>query len=347
MAVKLSDWKIWRLKVFVLLLTFTLTTEVCSELNNDSLAGSRFSQELLPRGSQRLMQIGPIAIPGLRERWVPQGLHGLGADRFLMSAYQFEWNRTRTQGTNTGPTRVSMISPTHTRHYPLHADGEPFIGHVGGVAVLDGDVLVADGRSIYRGRLPDEPEPIELKRFIDTSPMRASCVTVDVEGRVWVGEHIREDQDGFPPRDPFRDRNEIRKWALIGVYTQEGELEAVLSVRQRLQGIALYDDVVVLSLSYGRRNPAQVAAYKNPMIHQESSGTYVTGAVEVPLYHLDWKIAGDYDIDAMSEEIWIDPETADLWIIFESGSPKFNRPGYSVRGPRHEHLLRYRLLRDD
>ena len=308
---------------------------------------SSFSQELLPRGSKNLIEIGPIAVPGLQEQWVPQGLHGFGDETFLMSAYRFEWDGLRLRGTNTGMTRLSLISAVGADHYPLLSDGEPLIGHVGGVAYWEGDVLIADGRSVYRGPLPDQPGPIVLERFIDTRPLRASCVTVDADGRIWVGEHIRSDQESFPSRDPFLDRNEIRKWALIGVYCEEGRLTAVLSVRQRLQGIAVHDDVVILSLSYGRRNRSQIAAYKNPLIHQSAVGTYVVGNAEIPLYHLDWKIAGDYDIDAMSEEIWIDPETTDLWVIFESGSPKFNRPGYSVRGPRHEHLVRYRLLSAD
>ncbi|TVR47441.1 MAG: hypothetical protein EA402_01275 [Planctomycetota bacterium] len=301
-----------------------------------------------------------FALPGLQERWVPQGLQGMADGSFLLSSYQSMHRSSplipaALRWSSDGPTRLSrLFADGQSQHYPLVYPGQRQDWHAGGVAYVHGQVFIADGHAVYSGPLPEEAGPITLRKAIDNHPFRSSCLSIDDQGRLWVGEFVHraslryglnreKDALGFPQK--LTNSQGEDRWAVIAVYTSpEGDLQALISAPERLQGMAIDQDLVWLSLSYGRNNPSQLRAYRNPLIHQQPAKHLAWDGKSVPLYHLDKQLLKQ-DVPPMSEEIWFDPQSQSLWVVFENAAIKFA----NGRGPKIPHLTRWQVqaIKDD
>lgn len=101
--------------------------------------------------------------------------------------------------------------------------------------------------------------------------------------------------------------------------------EKVISVRDQVQGIVVYDGGIILSTSYGLPD-SHLYRYEN-ILSGEGSGTVTINGSEVPLYRLDGSnLKNTLTLPCMSEEICI--SDGRVYILFESLSNKYK---YFVR----------------
>jgi hypothetical protein len=104
---------------------------------------------------------------------------------------------------------------------------------------------------------------------------------------------------------------------------------AVLSIRQKVQGMAFLGKQVILSVSYGRPNNSILAVYANPLLREKPHRTVKVGGKTVPLWFLDGKNrVRQVDYPPMSEGIVAVGKR--LGVICESGAEKYQKGG---RGP--------------
>ena len=290
---------------------------------------------------------GPV-IPGLHQDAVPQGLAYLPKDGerpglFLISQYRANGAASRVSilAAETGDLRaaVDLAEP----------DGSPHTGHVGGLAVAGNALCVAsDGRALrfpLAAFLSDGPPAVVRATAAVTHETRASfCAARDGDDgdELWVGEFARYRLDplakDFPTDPAHRSTNRAgaKKYAWVcrsDPADPTGTVTGVLSVRQRVQGLAFLPGSgdaggeVVLSVSYGRANRSKLAFYRDPTGGPPHDTVTVAGRA-VPLWFLDAENhVRTVDFPPMSEGVAFVPGSSPrLAVLAESGAAKY-RPG--------------------
>ncbi|HUQ71714.1 MAG TPA: hypothetical protein VM165_19450 [Planctomycetaceae bacterium] len=281
--------------------------------------------------------LGPV-IPGLRQGAVPQGLAYWKRQNWLFISCYFENDRPSVitaVDVKTGNLArcVTLLDPT----------GKPHDGHVGGLAISDKYLWVGSG-AVFRLPLDDlrAAEPVARLRLLDRFRAESTASFLGChERQLWVGEFVLEDEIKGRPAHHLRDRNGADKYAWITGYKLNadddlvippGEAEpipsAVLSIRQKVQGMAVDDDRIVLSVSYGRDNNSTLAVYKNPLKTERAAPhrTVKVGQSTVPLWFLDGRNRiREADYAPMSEGIAFVNDR--LAVITESGAAKYQKGG--------------------
>lgn len=230
-------------------------------------------------------------------------------------------------------------------YYLTNTDGTPHSSHAGGVAVTDKNVYIANGSKLYRIPLTEilnvgQCGKITIADVISV-PVRASFCNYS-GGYLWVGDF----QYGTSyPTDEFRhmknrEGKKYLAWSVgyeIADETENGiKAEAmvkdsyatpdvVLSITERIQGMAASDNKIVLSQSYGRTNKSTLFIYDNPIGDAPHSNVDLNG-VNVPVYFLDGKLnCQKVQAPPMSEGLaYADGK---LYILFESGADKYANGG--------------------
>lgn len=220
----------------------------------------------------------------------------------------------------------------------VEATGKAHTQHVGGLAVSDKYLWVGSGL-LYRVPLTAILAAKSVDYLPLQTPFKAECTASYVayhDKQVWVGEFVSREHDfEGSPAHKLKDRNGVQKYAWIAGYALDGDDDlkgtagdkhpppaAVLSVRQKVQGMAFLGDSILLSMSYGRKNNSTLAAYTNPL-QEKRHGKVEVGSKTVPVWFLDgqnneWE-RDDYP--PMSEGITAYGKRFGL--IFESGAEKY------------------------
>jgi hypothetical protein len=123
--------------------------------------------------------------------------------------------------------------------------------------------------------------------------------------RLWVGEFVLDGK--VKPKHPhhLKDRTGADKHAWVAGYRLDANddpvrvkgrkgvaPDAVLCVRQKVQGLAFLGGHVILSVSHGRRNDSTLAVYRDPLRKGNSKPhavVKVCGGRAAPLWFLDGK----------------------------------------------------------
>ena len=302
-------------------------------------------QQAAPRAHPRLNlppehSVGPT-IPGLTggQGAIPQGLAYWEQQNWLLISCDF-----RQADHPSVVVAIDATTGTMMRCLTLVEEGgQAHTGHVGGLAVSDKYLWVGSGH-LYRAPLAAIAAAQPVAHLTLRRQFPAACTASYVafhDRRVWVGEFVSQ-ADGIrgAPAHVLKDRNGIRKYAWVAGYAVdanedgagEGELPtpvAILSVRQKVQGLAFLGDSILLSTSYGRRNDSTLAAYANPLQEQPHGTAQVMG-VKVPVWFLDgrnrqWEID---DFPPLSEGVT--PFGPRFGVICESGAEAYLKGG---RGP--------------
>ena len=286
--------------------------------------------------------VGPV-IPGLMQGVTPQGLAFWERQNwFLVSCYFPEED-----GRPSVVVAIDAKTGKLVRCLTLvEASGRPHAGHVGGLAVSDKYLWVGSGR-LYRVPLADvvAAQPVAHLRL--QPPFHAECNASYIachDKRVWIGEFVSlEDGVEATPGHFLKDRNNTDKYAWIAGYALDADENlsgtaggnrpppaAILSVRQKVQGLAFLNGRIVLSASYGRTNHSTLAAYTNPLEAERDKPhrTVKVGDATVPVWFLDGKNR-EWEIDdfpPMSEGIAAYGRR--LGVIFESGAAKYQKGGH-------------------
>lgn len=278
--------------------------------------------------------VGPT-VPGLRQGAVPQGLAYWEKHDWFLISHDFE------EKANT-----SVVTAVHAKTGRLErcltlveADGKPHTGHVGGLAVSDAYLWVGSGK-LYRAPLAAVEAAAPLDHLRLQRAFEAECPASFVayaDKRVWVGEFVSREHDiEGNPAHKVKDRKGLQKYAWVAGYALDAAEDlagaaggkrpppaAVLSVRQRVQGLAFVGDSIVLSTSYGRKNDSTLAGYANPLREKRHRTVEVDGKA-VPLWFLDGENnEWEEDYPPMSEGVAAYGKRFGL--IFESGAEKYQK----------------------
>jgi hypothetical protein len=160
---------------------------------------------------------------------------------------------------------------------------------------------------------------------------RASFTT-SADGILWVGEfHLLPNYRTDPGHElANRQQGTHRAWVagfLLDPATDEpvsrGAPDYILSVTDRIQGMAVTPDHIVLSQSFGRTRDSALLRYERPDLAGPPHTTVTAGGRRVPVWFLDGAGArGALAAPPLSEGIAADG-SGRLFVLFESGATKF------------------------
>jgi hypothetical protein len=290
----------------------------------------------LPKGHDA----GPV-IPGLSQGAVPQGLAYWKAQNwFLLSCYF----------PSEDPSVVVALdarSGAMVRCLTLvGAGGKAHAGHVGGLAVSDKYLWVGSGQ-VHRAALAEllaAPASPALGHLRLEKLFQAECKASFVachERVLWVGEFVAMKDPKYKgdPDHHVQGRTDNDTYAWAAAYELDGAdnvkatgkvplPDAILGIRQHVQGMAFLPGRIILSTSHGRDNDSILAIYANPM-GAKPHRLVKAGSAKVPFWFLDGKNkVKQIDFPPMVEGITAYGNR--LAAISESGAKIYQKGG---RGP--------------
>lgn len=285
--------------------------------------------------------VGPT-IPGLRggQTAIPQGLAYWKKHNWFLISHYFE-----------DETDASVVTALDARTGELmrcltlvEVSGKAHTGHVGGLAISDKYLWIGSGPLLYRAPLAALEAAGRVDYLRLKQPFETECTASYVayhDTRIWVGEFVWREQgiDGDPAHY-LQDRDGARKYAWIAGYPLDEDEDpmgssggslppprTVISVRQKVQGMAFLGDSIILSMSHGRTKNSTLAGYANPVKEKRHTKTEVHGET-VSVWFLDgqnraWERT---DLPPMSEGITAVGDQFAL--IFESGAQRYQKGGH-------------------
>ncbi|MCU6708365.1 hypothetical protein M6D81_06520 [Paenibacillus sp. J5C_2022] len=279
---------------------------------------------------------GPV-IPGLKQGAIPQGLAYMPENDWLLISYY------REDGKPSLLAAVDKKSGEFVKAVELFEEnGAPYTGHAGGVAVSRSHIWISSGGSVYwmnSERLIEAENGGQLTfQGAVLTDTRASFVSY-ADGILWVGEYAQGVD--YPTGEHHyrlnREGQEHRAWAAgykLDMETdhlpvREGNdslLPAVpdyiLSIPDRVQGVAIANGEAWLSQSYGRNNSSELTGYSVDIQQGEPHEMASIEGKDVPLWFLDgMNQLKQHIIPPMSEGI-VNVEGT-LYILVESAAQKF------------------------
>jgi len=300
----------------------------------------------LPAGAQ----FGPI-LPGLDQRAVPQGLAYLPAqDWFLISLYRDEPEPAAflVAGEAAGECRMARCLSL------LEEDGRPHTGHVGGIAVNDRWIWIGSGSNVFQipvnavtgGDAPDTVRMTEVLMALGS----ASFVAIH-DATLWVGEFVIPGSEKYPgyKKSGMRDRrgDPVRAWLAGYTLGKDGALtttapghqalvpDKLLTIPEKAQGVAFYDNLVLVSSSWGP-HASRLHAFVNPLADAATKhhDTVLIGKTSVPLWFLDTPETPTWQpspLPAYAEGIAVRNNM--LAVVFESGAEKYREQSERKKYP--------------
>lgn len=265
-----------------------------------------------------------FAIPGLSDGVCPQGLTALPENEqgydFAMSGYL-----------SSGPSRIYLIDEEDAgdvKYITVSENGAADESHFGGVTCSEEYLYVASGSRIARMSLADalsaEAGGAVAAEYSEAGLNAAFCQYSD--GLLYVGEFYRPGNYETPESHHLETSDGSENPALVFAYETDasGALAAeprfVLSVREQVQGIAVFEDGIALSCSYGLAD-STLWFYENSL-GGAADGTFEEEGKAIPLYVLDSSnLQKTITAPCMSEEIAV--KGGRLYILFESLSNKY------------------------
>jgi len=233
-----------------------------------------------------------IVIPGLRQNFIPQGIAFWNKRNWLLISGYF---MPASGSSAAAVLAVDLCSGKLAGEYTLvDGLGREYGGHFSGIAVTDTDLYVTGSYCLYRVPLMEllragKQGALSVAQELPVSAAPSSCNYSD--GILWLCEHYQPRT--FPLKGDHvsvcNDGNTHHAWMVGYKITHKGTLKpyCVFSVPDRIQGITvLADGSILLSQSYGRRNPSRLLVCRDP--RQNTPDVYVDlEGHTVPLWYLD------------------------------------------------------------
>ncbi|MBO5269692.1 MAG: hypothetical protein J6B77_02825, partial [Clostridia bacterium] len=316
---------------------FDLTQE--SVLSSGKYSDSKYS-------SFNAISYPEWVVPALKQGMIPQGMDIWEEKNLLViSGYFRDYSLIPSSVLVT----VDLTTGKLVGEYLLkNADGTYHTSHVGGVAVSDRNLYIANGSYLYRipiSALNDAGNHGTLKIVESiTVPVRASFCNVS-DGVLWVGDfYIPNDATYKTPewrhmtnRDGktygglcvgYRLDDKTESGITVDAWREGMECstpDVALSITQKIQGFTIVGDKIALSQSYGRTNNATILLYHNVLSEPEHSEIKINDTL-VPVWFLDSKAeAGSYVTMPMTEGLAT--HNGDLLILYESGASYYKDNG--------------------
>lgn len=280
-------------------------------------------------------------IPAMLQDYVPQGITLIEEQDWLVIT-----NYSAKEGRPTILTVIDNVTGEFIKVFELYeTDGSAYTGHAGGITVTDQYLWVASGSKVRRVQTEklvhgEEPKLTFEDEFIVDS--RASFVYADDEV-LWVGDFALG--ANYPTPDTHhmlnREGKEHKGWIAGYVLDEETEVpvnsltatageaarpDYILSIPDKVQGMVMMDDRIILSTSYGRSNPSALLIYEH-VLHTEPHAQLEDVYDEaIPLWFLDGlSQTGELVMPPASETLVLDEEK--LYILFESGANLYRVSG--------------------
>lgn len=263
-------------------------------------------------------------IPGLESGLSPQGICPMPSDsgfEYAMSGY-----------ISGEPSRVYLIGETQ-KYVTFTDDGRAVSSHFGGIACAGGSLYIASGKGVVRVSLHDvltaeNGGAVEIKGRI-LADLRSAAFCYYFDNTLFIGEFYRP--GSYETEESHHISLSDGEMNYGFVYCYRGDASApdgfetspyaVISVREQVQGIAVWQDGIALSTSYGLPD-SKIFFYEN-ILNKEADGEW-NG---MQLYILDGRsLRKELTAPCMSEEIFV--ADGRIYILFESLSNKYK---YFVR----------------
>ena len=273
------------------------------------VALGRILHPVFYRVSERVQKI-----PGAAEGFVPQGVTAIPDGRILVSAY------------SSGPSRIYILDGNGGTSYISLAteDGSPYKGHAGGITASGDYIYISNASRIFVLSLSDllSSSSGDTVSFVSSFPVpcRASFCSSDGE-YLYVGEYhapgySTEESHTISSSDGIH-KAMVFAYRLSDSGKAETEPSLAFSVRDKVQGFALFDSKVALSCSSGL-NPSLIAIYDASVF----DGVYSIEGRDIPLMVLDSnKLIASFSAPHMSEDLEYRDDR--LLVAFEAGSTPY------------------------
>ena len=267
---------------------------------------------------------------------------------------------------------VDRQSGKAVRRFALYnSKNSKYNGHCGGIAVAGKYLWVASGYKIRafdlqsiidfildkkakadpaKG-LPKSLDKLPVKKLVAEKKYGVDSIAsyISFDGKyIWVGDFAKSKSSKYKPVSHHKVMG--RSCWLAGYlvnekgyptskskYTFDGHTahkpDAIIAMREEVQGMAVCDDHVVLSLSFGAKN-SKLAFYKNPLNKKGETVTYKAGGKShsVKAWELSDKKNHEKTVKlpAGSEDLEYDGEN--LYVTFECNSKNFRSKWGSRKG---------------
>lgn len=274
----------------------------------------------LPEGAEPA-----FVISGLQQGAIPQGMTYLpDSMRFLTSHYFDNGNPSCIVSTDWKSGKAI------TTFQLLEPDGSEHTGHVGGLATDGTSLWIASDKHLFRGDLSglhdsEEPATFQTLEKIRTEATEEAAFCSVFDNLIWTGEFALGSKFSTHAshKNMARDGQSHSAW-LCGHDPSKGfkHPEKIISIPDRTQGAIASGSHIILSRSYGRRNPGSLEIYSNPLKENPHKSVETSTGQKAPLWFLDSKnLIRTIELPPMSENICI--HDGYLYILFESGARKF------------------------
>ncbi len=266
-------------------------------------------------------------IPGLDSKFSPQGLtYSEEQQTFVVGGYMSDGS----------PSRIYFVKKgenTAEKYITLTIDGEPYVGHCGGVAVDDDMAWICGDGKVFRfnfaSALAIENETsLEIIDSFETGNGADFILTYN--NKLIVGEFYRKQNYKTPESHHIKTSSGEVNPALSFVYSvnQSSECgvesttpEASISMPGLVQGMTLTKNGdIVLSTSYGLSD-SKLLTYKN-VLGEATTHSAEIDSKTLPVYMLDSAtLKSTLVAPCMSEEIvQVDGR---VYVLFESACAKY------------------------
>ncbi len=262
-------------------------------------------------------------IPGLSDGISPQGLCPLPLDsgyRFAMSGY-----------IKGEPSRVYLFGGENSPKYVTLKDGSKDVDtHFGGITCTGNYLVVASGKRLVRFPLAEalsaeNGAAVALKDGFTVKGFRSVAYCYFYDGMLYAGEFYRPGNYETDQSHHIAVADGETNFGIVYAYRADESAaggvasetpEYAISVREQVQGFAVWEGGIVLSTSYGL--PDSRLWFYRPL--GEPSGQFEG----VPLYILgESDLNSTFGMPCMSEEIFV--QEGRLYILFESKSKQYRQ----------------------
>ncbi|GED15802.1 hypothetical protein [Aneurinibacillus migulanus] len=252
-----------------------------------------------------------VSIPGLTKGYIPQGIaYVKDHDKILMSHYRDDKK----------PATISISNASKKKFEKnvllYSAKNKPYTGHAGGVAASRKHVWISSEGKLRRLSLnkvlksKDDAKLIFDATF--NTPTKASFTSYS-NGVLWVGTFVKKGTSH-----------------VVG-YKLDSKTDLPVSntpnysitIPHYIQGIAVRDNEIILSQSYGRANDSKLLRYKN-VLEAKADGNRTINGKKVPNWNLSKsRLKSSITMPPLSQNIAQNGKY--LYIQFESGAPKYKK----------------------
>lgn len=266
-------------------------------------------------------------IPGLDTEFVPQGI-----------TYNEKHNCILVVGYNSDKTAspifiLDTLGNIQKKITIELESGKEYTGHAGGIISFNDIIFVSSGKKIYK---------LDMNKVLnskDNAKVLADAVTkVDTDGAtmfvynnyLFVTEFYEETKYQTEESHHIKTPSGLINKALAFAYeideTNKSGLKSniaqmAISIPEKVQGVLVRKDEIILSTSFGRYNDSYIYKYKN-ILKSSTNDTYKYNETNIPLYIMDSSdIISKLLTPPMSEGMCIYNDK--VLVLFESAAKKY------------------------